>query len=112
VTGEVYFEVAKNGAKPFKVNVKDRGMTVGVLGTYFNINAYNDEAVIKTTLLEGAVKIVAKGKARFLKPNQQAILRQAQNDKNEITVLDDADAEDVVAWKHEYFHLRKMKWKQ
>jgi ferric-dicitrate binding protein FerR (iron transport regulator) len=40
---------------PFKVEVS--GMEVAVLGTHFNINAYNDEAVIKTTLMEGAVKL-------------------------------------------------------
>ena len=58
LTGEAYFEVAKNAAKPFKVSVKE--MEVEVLGTHFNIMAYDDERSINTTLLEGSVK-VAKG---------------------------------------------------
>jgi len=69
---EACFEVAKNAAKPIKVNVKDKGMMVEVSGTHFNINAYNNEAAMKTTLLEGSGKIVADGKTSFLKPGQQA----------------------------------------
>jgi len=58
-TGQVYFEVAYNAAKPFRVTTK--GQTVEVLGTHFNINAYDDEPAIKNKLLEGSVK-VSKGK--------------------------------------------------
>ena len=59
ITGEAYFEVAKNTAMPFKV--KTNTSEVEVLGTHFNVNAYDDEAAIKTTLLEGAVKVSATG---------------------------------------------------
>src|SRR6185312_6673718 len=55
LTGEGYFEVAKNKAMPFKVMVND--VTVQVLGTHFNVMAYNNEPAVKTTLLEGSVKI-------------------------------------------------------
>jgi len=58
VSGEVYFEVSKNAFQPFKVSVDDQ-MEVGVLGTSFNINAYEDEEGIKTTLLEGSVNVRA-----------------------------------------------------
>jgi ferric-dicitrate binding protein FerR (iron transport regulator) len=101
ITGEVYFEVSKNRAMPFKVNVN--GMQVEVLGTHFNINAYADEATIKTTLLEGTVKIVADGKASFLKPGQQASL----NANGEIKVSNDADVEEAVAWKNGIFLFKK-----
>jgi ferric-dicitrate binding protein FerR (iron transport regulator) len=97
MTGEAYFEVAKNVSMPFKVKVN--GMQVEVLGTHFNINAYNDEPSIKTTLLEGAVKIVAGQKISFLKPEQQADL----NKKGEIKVASVADLDEVMAWKNGMF---------
>jgi len=111
ITGEAYFEVAKNRAMPFKVNVN--GMQVEVLGTHFNINAYGDETVIKTTLLEGAVKIVAGGKASFLKPGQQAMVSSpptgggGREKAAEIKIINDADVEEVVAWKNGMFSFKK-----
>ena len=79
ITGEAYFEVAHDINKPFIVHVTDNkgaGIDVRVLGTHFNINAYDDEAVIKTTLLEGSVKVVKRGTGKeqsaILKPGQQA----------------------------------------
>ena len=97
ITGEAYFEVAKNISMPFKVKVN--GMQVEVLGTHFNINAYGDEPSIKTTLLEGAVKIVAGQKISFLKPGQQADL----NKNGEVKVVSDSDPDEVVAWKNGMF---------
>ena len=101
VTGEVYFEVAKNASKPFKVNVRDKGMVVEVLGTHFNINAYVDEAEVKTTLLEGAVKIVSGSRVNFLKPGQQAI-----NSNGETRVVNDADVDEAIAWKNGMFQFQ------
>lgn len=97
VTGEAYFEVAKNISKPFKV--KAVNSEVEVLGTHFNINAYSDEASIKTTLLEGKVKITVPGQsatqpARFLQPGQQSGISKA----GQISVLSNADTEEAVAW--------------
>ena len=66
LTGEAYFEVAKNVRLPFLVNVNDKA-TVEVLGTNFNVNAYEDEASINTTLLEGSVKV----NGTVIKPGQQ-----------------------------------------
>lgn len=96
VTGEVYMEIAKDAAKPFKVLVN--GMQVEVLGTHFNINAYKEEAAMRTTLLEGSVKITtlaANGKVTMLRPGQQA---QVSGDK--VSVINDADLDAVVAWKN------------
>jgi len=59
VTGEVYFEVAKNPNQPFTVEVDGR-MDVQVLGTSFNVNAYSDEPFISTTLLEGSIRLVGE----------------------------------------------------
>jgi len=66
ITGEAYFEVAKNPFSPFNVTVNTplgQGSEITVLGTHFNINAYTDEADIKTTLLEGKVKVYKSGSA-------------------------------------------------
>ena len=100
ITGEVYFEVAKNAAKPFTVNVN--GMDVKVIGTHFNINAYNDDDVIKTTLLEGSVS-VTKGKAALLlQPGNQAQL----NNYGEIKLIKNADLEEAIAWKKGFFFFK------
>jgi ferric-dicitrate binding protein FerR (iron transport regulator) len=72
LTGEAYFEVAKNKEKPFRVKVD--GMSINVLGTHFNVNAYSDENTIKTSLLEGSVKIIKNNKSNLLKPGKQSVL--------------------------------------
>jgi transmembrane sensor len=92
ITGEVYFEVAHNAAKPFLV--MSRGQQIEVLGTHFNINTYTDEPGTRTTLLEGSVCI--NGKA-ILKPGQQALLKGAAISINE------TDTEQAVAWKNNKF---------
>lgn len=99
LTGEAYFEVAHNPQMPFKVSAK--GMDVQVLGTHFNIMAYPDEANIETTLLEGAVRIGAGSHDVLLKPGQQAEL----NSKGAMSVYNNVDVEEVVAWKNGYFHF-------
>ncbi|HRO45241.1 FecR domain-containing protein [Agriterribacter sp.] len=91
ITGEAYFEVTRNPAKPFKV--ANNKMEVTVLGTHFNVNAYDDEPNVKVTLLEGAVKIKHSGFTKVLQPGQQARIT------NEILVTDNIDIEEVMAWK-------------
>jgi transmembrane sensor len=68
--GEAYFEVAKDSTRPFKVKVD--GTTVQVLGTHFNISAYQDQHEMETTLLEGSVRLVSRGKDAMLKPGEEA----------------------------------------
>ncbi len=105
VTGETYFEVAKNKTVPFRV--KASSSEIEVLGTHFNVNAYDDEPSIKTTLLEGAVKITVPAsttdqKQRFLKPGQQsAILKSGK-----INVIDNADIKEVMAWRNGRFQFK------
>lgn len=96
ITGEAYFEVAKNKTMPFKVTSGNQ--VVEVLGTHFNINAYQDEPSIKTTLLEGSVRVsqLTTHRSQILKPGQQATLRE------DIKVID-ADTEEALAWKNGYF---------
>lgn len=75
LNGEAYFEVAKNKGRRFKV--VSGVQTVEVLGTHFNVNAYADEESIKTTLLEGAVKVSTSSEAVLIEPGEQAILNRA-----------------------------------
>ena len=97
--GEAYFEVAKNKEKPFRVKVEN--MVVNVLGTHFNVNAYEDESSIKTSLLEGSVKITQGRHSDLLKPGQQAILDKQHK---ELDIVN-ADMSEVVAWKNGLFQF-------
>lgn len=99
ITGEVYFEVAHQKEQPFRVSAGD--MTVEVLGTHFNINAYQGESAIRTTLLEGAVKVNSGGAAAMLLPGQQARITGSGN----VNVADNVDVEEVMAWKNGYFQF-------
>lgn len=104
VDGEAYLEVAKNPKQPFKVKVRD-GTTIEVLGTHFNINAYVDEANIRTTLLEGSVKVANGADEALLQPGQQAEIK----DKGKIQVIKDANIEKVMAWKNGLFNFEGVK---
>ena len=97
ITGEAYFEIAKNREMPFIVAVN--GAEVQVLGTHFNINAYNDEDNVRTTLLEGSVKFVSGDNSNILKPGQQFQL--AKN--GAFNVANDVNVDEVVAWKNGLF---------
>ena len=100
ITGEAYFEVAKNAAMPFVV--KTGRFVVEVLGTHFNIMAYNNESFIKTTLLEGAVKVRSGTSINFLKPGQQALL----NAQGQTKIIEDVDVDDETAWKNGLFQFK------
>ena len=99
LTGEAYFEVAKNKEKPFQVKVRD--MKIAVLGTHFNVKAYEDEAETKTSLLEGSVKIIQGKEAGLLKPGQQAVI----NFKDDKVKIATADMVEVIAWKNGLFRF-------
>ncbi len=106
INGEAYFEIAHDAAKPFKVTKAD--MEITVLGTHFNVNAYDDETESKVTLLEGSVKISKGSDAGLLKPGQQAQINTGINIKNDI------DVEGVMAWKNGLFSFKstdiKTRW--
>ena len=96
LTGEAYFEVAKNAAMPFNVLVNN--MNVQVLGTHFNVMAYSEESEIKTTLLEGSVKVTNGSALGLLKPGKQAVVDNSGSIK-----IADADIETDMAWKNGLF---------
>ncbi len=98
ITGEAYFEVAHNAAKPFKVKVNEQ-TEIEVLGTHFNVNSYQNEETINTTLLEGAVRLKSANDKIELRPGQQA---KSTNTGN-IKVLNSVNTDKVVAWKNGVF---------
>lgn len=99
VSGEAYFEVKSNKQKPFKVISSDQ--IIEVLGTHFNINAYPDELLVKTSLIEGLVKVTTSSKTAVINPGQQTIY----DTKNQAIKIQFANIEDVMAWKNGYFQF-------
>ncbi|WP_051145280.1 FecR family protein [Pedobacter heparinus] len=108
LSGEAYFEVFRNKNQPFVVTAKN--LTTTVLGTHFNISAYDDENSTRATLLEGSVKVAAPGLSGkeaeagsvIIKPNQQAFVTGSTG----ISVKE-VDAEQAVAWKNGKFRFRE-----
>jgi hypothetical protein len=100
ITGEVYLEVAKlSGKVPFIVELKDKA-TIEVLGTHFNVNAYENEDGIRTTLIEGSVKVVssATDESYIISPGQQALITK----EGSLSVAE-VNPEDVISWKNGRF---------
>lgn len=89
ISGEVYFEVAKDKTKPFHVKVNE--LDVEVLGTQFNINSYADEDGVKTTLLEGSVRVNHASGQQLLHPNEQAVVSNGK------LALRKVNTEEVIA---------------
>ncbi len=103
ITGEAYFEVTKNKSKAFYVKVN--GMTVEVLGTRFNINSYSDEGNIKTTLVEGSVKVTSGTNNKTLQPGEQAV---AAASASALKVVSDVNIEQIMAWKAGMFNFNNV----
>lgn len=102
MTGEVFFDVAKNPSMPFKVMAK--GVETQALGTQFNINAYSDEPIAKITLIEGSIKVERKKNKGItenliVKPGQQ-VLGAAH-----LKLIDNANMDEVMAWKNGQFYF-------
>jgi ferric-dicitrate binding protein FerR (iron transport regulator) len=105
ITGEAYFEVAKNKTRPFRVNINNQA-TVEVLGTHFNINAYSNGTSIQTTLLEGSVRF-----GPVSGPHSSAILRPGEQGRFPVSGassgirIESADIDKVMAWKNGFFNF-------
>lgn len=97
LTGEAYFEVAKNIEKPFIVNADH--LSVKVLGTHFNITAYRDGSKLTTTLLEGSVRVDDGQNDVLIKPGQEASL---ERNKKSFKVTE-VDVQEAIAWKEGIF---------
>lgn len=100
IVGEAFFEVAKEADRPFKVQCGNQ--VIEVLGTQFNVNAYQNESNIKTTLTEGSVNIIVENSEKTIKPGEQFVL-----DKEGKTSVNKVNIDQVVAWKQDVFHFWK-----
>ena len=103
--GEAYFEVAKNAAMPFHVKVgsKDGDMDVEVLGTSFNVMAYDNEQNSRTTLLEGKVRVMDHGASEIPEPGRQVVVNQETHAMKSV----EANTELAVAWKNGLFRFKE-----
>lgn len=97
MTGEAYFEVHTDAAKPFKVRIN--GEEIGVLGTAFNVNGYTDEPMMAATLVSGKIRVAAGGRSVILQPGEQA---QAVGN-GALVVRRGVDIEKITAWKEGRF---------
>jgi len=96
VTGEAYFEVAKKGAGQAFI-VECKGQQVEVLGTHFNINAYDNEPMLRTTLVEGKVAVKSGEAIKILRPGEQS-----SSFGNKL-IVEKVDTEEFIAWKDNLF---------
>lgn len=118
VTGEAYFEVAKDPKKPFIVDL-NKQVAVEVLGTHFNVNGYQDDGATIATLLEGSVRVTTGDQLHgqevsrdgppghqeyMLVPGQQAIVNQPGGSRNRVQIKP-ADLDKVMAWKNGFFNF-------
>ncbi|HVU55788.1 MAG TPA: FecR family protein [Puia sp.] len=103
LTGEAYFEVAKNNSMPFRVKLPENGMDVQVLGTEFDVMAYANEQSSNTTLVSGKVNVVSQNAVRALEPGKQAML----DNQTKAMRVADANVEQVVAWKNGQFRFKE-----
>jgi ferric-dicitrate binding protein FerR (iron transport regulator) len=97
ITGEVYFEIARDREKPFEV--ASRSQVIQVVGTSFNVNAYEDEDAVQSTLVDGSIVVKAAGEELRLQRGQQSIVRSG------LTLEKTADLSKVMAWKNGYFNF-------
>lgn len=106
--GEAYFEVAKDAAHPFIVNItapNGKAAAIEVLGTHFNVKAYTNEASAKTTLVEGLVKITSNGVSKLLHPGEQAI--SPLDDNQGVLIINKTpDMDEALAWTRHKFIFR------
>lgn len=114
ITGEVYFEVAsyRRDSRKIPFLVVCNNQVIEVLGTHFNVNSYRDEAVVKTTLLEGSVKVYPlqgsagkAGQSVKLKPGEQSIVKQSKANASGIAV-EKVDTESAIAWQKGFFKFK------
>jgi ferric-dicitrate binding protein FerR (iron transport regulator) len=99
--GEAYFEIEKNESAPFRITAGD-ATEIEVLGTSFNVNAYTNENAIRTTLLQGAVKLLAYNQTAMLKPGQQATVKTSSG---RVYLENKVDTDKVMAWKNGLFNF-------
>lgn len=101
-TGEVYFEVVHNASKPFRV--KTGSIVIEDIGTAFNINAYSDEPFVKTTLVEGSIRLLAGSNNKVLRPGMQGAIKAGSSE----IAVNNVEVEEIVAWKEGLFNFNNL----
>ncbi len=106
LTGEAYFEVAKDAAHPFTVHIRNSaigtdGGTVEVLGTSFNVMAYADESAERATLVDGSIRYVHGASSALLKPDDQSVFTP----NSAVKILHHVNVDEITAWKNGFFHF-------
>ncbi|MGF7079319.1 FecR family protein [Mucilaginibacter sp. UYCu711] len=94
ITGEAYFEVMHNARQPFRVIAND--VAIEDLGTEFNVNAYADEPLMRTTLVSGSIKIHHDGREALIAPGMEALIKTA----DPTIKVNNADVDEAIAWKN------------
>lgn len=105
ITGEAFFEIAQQATQPFRVNLP-YGTSLLVLGTSFNVNTYEDESQIQTTLVSGKLQVTQGSEKSILTPGQQASIDHTSNIN--ITTLPPAAVSQAIAWKNGIFNFEQM----
>lgn len=105
LSGEAYFEVAKDRTKPFTVEAN--GTKVQVLGTHFNVSAYSSDASVSTTLVEGSVRLIKQNATAMLAPGQNGVTLNGQA----AIKVEQADVEQAMAWKNGYILFNNTRFK-
>lgn len=101
LNGEAYFEINEDAKRPFRVELNNN-QSIMVLGTHFNVMAYDDEQAVRTTLLAGKVKVTRDHFSELLQPGQQATLNKH---KPGIDIAGHVNLEEVMAWKNGMFQF-------
>jgi ferric-dicitrate binding protein FerR (iron transport regulator) len=104
ITGQVYFEVAHNPSQPFEVRKQGSDAEIQVLGTHFNIMAFDDEEAMRITLLQGSVKVSKGSEIKVIQPGEQAVVRP----EGPLTVDRTPDIEGTMAWKNGIFKFQDI----
>lgn len=99
ISGEAYFEIAPKADAPFYVDVTGK-TGIAVLGTAFNVHAYGNEALVKTTLVSGKIKVSSANRSILLQPGQQA-----QSGDTQPLQIVNTDIEQATAWKEGFFNF-------
>ena len=100
ISGEAYFSIKADKSRPFQVI--SNGQIIEVLGTEFNIDAYPDEHITRTTLVEGRIQVATDDRqGTILKPGEQAI-----SEAGKITV-EDVEVDPHIAWIQGIFYFKK-----
>jgi transmembrane sensor len=107
LTGEAYFEVAKDAIHPFRVKIRNSaagadGGIVEVLGTSFNVMAYADENAERATLVDGSIRYVNGGSSTVLKPSDESVFSAKGSS---LQTLHQVNVDEITAWKNGFFHF-------